>query len=51
MAKLICPCGFVAEGEREEVKQKTRGHAKEIHPGEMSEEEMEKVMEEKIEED
>ena len=51
MAKLMCPCGFVAEGEREEVKQKTRDHAKEIHPGEMSVEEMEKVMEEKIEED
>jgi len=51
MAKLICPCGFVAEGEREEVKQRTRDHAKEVHPGEMSAEEMEKVMDEKIEED
>lgn len=49
MAKLVCPCGFVAQGEREEVKQKTRDHAQTVHPGEMSGEEMEKVMEEKIE--
>jgi len=51
MAKLICPCGFVAEGEREEVKQKTREHAQKVHPGEISPEELEKVMDEKIEED
>lgn len=51
MAKILCPCGFVAEGEREEVKQKTREHSQKVHPGEMSVQELEKVMEEKIEED
>ena len=51
MAKLICPCGFVAEGSKEEVKQQTREHSQKIHPREMSAQELEKVMEEKIEDD
>jgi len=51
MAKLICPCGFVAEGEREKVKQQIREHSQEVHPGEMSDEELEKAIDEKIEED